>query len=127
MHAIGLFLDARLAGKVSQPEALILMHLATHRAATINALHRTFGHRRSTLTSVLDRLEAKGFVRRRQGETDRRSVEVALTAGGLRIAAQIERAFSALRAELPPSAVQKTGVAVLRRIADAASESAPAT
>jgi len=127
VHALGLFLDARLAGKVSQPEALVVMHLATHRGATINALHRTFGHRRSTLTSVLDRHEAKGYVRRRPGESDRRSVEVTLTPSGLRIAAEIARAFEALRAKLPPGSVEKIDLAALQRVADAASEAAPAS
>lgn len=127
MHALGLFLDARLAGKVSQPEALVVLHLASHRGTTINALHRTFGHRRSTLTSVLDRLEAKGYVRRRPGEADRRSVDVALTPSGQRLAAGIARAFEELRAKLPPGAVEKTGLAGLQRLADAASEAAPAS
>ena len=63
-------------------------------------LHRSFGHKRSTLTAVVDRLEAKGFVRRRAHPTDRRSVVVALTAAGRPVARRAGRSVAELEREV---------------------------
>ena len=41
----------------------ILALLATSGPATIAALHRGLAHKRSTLTSILDRLTVRGFVK----------------------------------------------------------------
>jgi DNA-binding MarR family transcriptional regulator len=55
-HRIGLYLaDLREHG-LSQGEAHILAHLATSAPATIADLHAGLAHKRSTLTSILDRL-----------------------------------------------------------------------
>ena len=100
MHAIGLFIDARFDGEISQPEALVLMRLSGSPGTTINDLHHAFLHRRSTLTSVLDRLEGKGLVERTAAESDRRSIVVRLTARGKRAAGSIEHAFAELQTEI---------------------------
>jgi DNA-binding MarR family transcriptional regulator len=102
VHALGLFLDARTAGAVTQAEALILAHLAEHGTSTINTLHRVFLHRRSTLTSVIDRLEAKGLVGRRPADDDRRSFAVELTRAGRTQARSILRALDELRGTVEP-------------------------
>src|SRR3984893_2661649 len=99
VHALGLFLDARTAGAVTQAEALILAHLAEHGTSTINTLHRVFLHRRSTLTGVIDRLDAKGLVKRRAAADDRRSLAVELTRTGRTQARAIVRALDELRAK----------------------------
>ena len=63
-HRIGLFLaDLRDEG-LSQGEAHILALLATAAPSTIAALHRGLAHKRSTLTSILDRLEQRGLITR---------------------------------------------------------------
>jgi DNA-binding MarR family transcriptional regulator len=117
-HAVGLFLDARIGGEVSQPEALVIMHLSGHSTSTINDLHHAFLHRRSTLTSVLDRLESKGLVERGSAGTDRRSVTVDLTARGGRVAIAIARAFDELRAEIESAdTVSERDVTRLRNVA----------
>ena len=60
-HRIGLYLaDLREFG-LSQGEAHILAHLAKAAPATINDLHRGLAHKRSTLTSILDRLTERGL------------------------------------------------------------------
>ena len=64
VHAIGLFLDTSLDGEISQAEALVIIHLSAQSSPTINELHHAFLHRRSTLTSVLDRMEGKGLIKR---------------------------------------------------------------
>jgi DNA-binding MarR family transcriptional regulator len=125
VHAVGLFLDARVGGEVSQPEALVVMHLHAHGPSTINEVHRAFLHRRSTLTSVLDRLEARGLVRRGSAPADRRSVRLELTARGTRAAAGIARAFEELRRDLESAApIGARDVARMRALAEKASASA---
>jgi DNA-binding MarR family transcriptional regulator len=98
VHAVGLFLDARTIGAVTQPEALILAQLAEHGTQTMNALHHAFLHRRSTLTSVVDRLEARGLVKRRPAVGDRRSLAVELTPAGRTQARAVLRALDELGA-----------------------------
>src|SRR5436190_936908 len=79
-HRLGLVIGSSLG--VSQAEAHILQHLATSGDSTVGELHRAFAHRRSTLTSVLDRLDENGLVRRTASRADRRTFVVSLTAAG---------------------------------------------
>ena len=125
MHAVGLFLDARLGGGISQPESLVIMHLHASGPSTINAVHRAFLHRRSTLTSVLDRLESKGLVRRGTAPGDRRSVRLELTPRGTRAATAIAEAFAELRRDVESSgAIGARDVARVRTVAEKASANA---
>src|SRR5213083_1590094 len=55
-HRIGLYLAGVREDGLSQGEAHILALLATSAPATIADLHRGLAHKRSTLTSILDRL-----------------------------------------------------------------------
>ena len=80
---------------LTQAEAHTLAYLARHPGATINDLHTSFGHKRSTLTSILDRLETRGWVQRAPHPTSRRLVAVEMTDAGRAIG---ERVSSALRA-----------------------------
>jgi DNA-binding MarR family transcriptional regulator len=74
---------------LSQGEAHILALLATSGPATIAALHRGLAHKRSTLTSILDRLADRGFVTREVGADDRRTFLITPTAKGRRAAARV--------------------------------------
>ena len=82
-HTLGLWVE-RMFRDVGllQAEAHVLAYLARHPDAAINDLHSSFGHKRSTLTSILDRLEARGWVRRVPHPTSRRLVAVELTEVG---------------------------------------------
>jgi DNA-binding MarR family transcriptional regulator len=60
----------------------VLAYRHVHGAARINDIHAEFGHRRSTLTSVLDRLEARGAIKRAPDAENRRSAMISLTAPG---------------------------------------------
>jgi DNA-binding MarR family transcriptional regulator len=80
-HRIALHLE-RLGDPVGQGEAHVLAGLASGGPATIGEIHRAFAHKRSTLTSILDRLEQQGFVARDTNPDDRRSFVVRLTAEG---------------------------------------------
>jgi DNA-binding MarR family transcriptional regulator len=90
-HRIGLYLAALRAHELSQGEAHILALLAAAGPSTIADLHKGLAHKRSTLTSILDRLAERGFVTRAVGETDRRTFVVTPTAKGRAIARKVHR------------------------------------
>jgi DNA-binding MarR family transcriptional regulator len=90
-HRIGLCLAALGEPALSQGEAHILALLASSGRSTIADLHRGLAHRRSTLTSILDRLEERGLVTRAVGESDRRTFIVTPTARGRTVADRVQR------------------------------------
>jgi DNA-binding MarR family transcriptional regulator len=90
-HRIGLYLANLREDGLSQGEAHILALLATSGPATIADLHRGLAHKRSTLTSILDRLADRGFVTREVGADDRRTFLITPTAKGRRAAARVHR------------------------------------
>jgi len=90
-HRIGLYLADLRDDGLSQGEAHILALLATAGPTTIAELHRGLAHKRSTLTSILDRLAARGFITREVGATDRRTFVIAPTAKGVSIARRVYR------------------------------------
>jgi DNA-binding MarR family transcriptional regulator len=89
-HRIGLYLANLPDDGLSQGEAHILALLATAAPATIADLHHGLAHKRSTLTSILDRLADRGFITRDVG-TDRRTFVITPTAIGRRAAARVHR------------------------------------
>jgi DNA-binding MarR family transcriptional regulator len=90
-HRIGLYLADLRDDGLSQGEAHILALLATSAPATIAELHRGLAHKRSTLTSILDRLAARGFITREVGVQDRRTFVITPTAKGVHIARRVHR------------------------------------
>src|SRR6476619_8193022 len=88
VHALSLRLSTP---GLTQAEAHVLARLASG-PASLGELHRSFGHKRSTLTAVVDRLEAKRYVARAANPQDRRSVIVSLTAAGRPVARRAHRA-----------------------------------
>jgi DNA-binding MarR family transcriptional regulator len=93
-HAIALFLADRAVLDVSQAEAHVLAYLFARKSARINDIHEEFGHRRSTLTSVLDRLERRKLLKRSTDPENRRTVVVTLTRSGTALSAKV---FQTLR------------------------------
>lgn len=96
-HTLGLWIE-RTFGDVglTQAEAHVLAYLARHPQAAINDLHTSFGHKRSTLTSILDRLEARGWVARGAHPASRRLVAVELTEAGQALGERISEAMRAV-------------------------------
>jgi DNA-binding MarR family transcriptional regulator len=90
-HRIGLYLADLRDEALSQGEAHILALLATAGASTIAELHRGLSHKRSTLTSILDRLAERGFVTRAVGAADRRTFVITPTAKGRQVARRVHR------------------------------------
>src|SRR5262249_1256713 len=81
-----------------QGEAHVLAELAAAGQASVAALHAAFAHRRSTLTSILDRLERRGLLRRALHPADRRSFLIVLTARGRSLARPVHEALAGLEA-----------------------------
>ncbi|HEY7341744.1 MAG TPA: MarR family transcriptional regulator [Ktedonobacterales bacterium] len=96
-HALGLWVERTFRDVgLTQAEAHVLAYLARHHDAAINDLHTSFGHKRSTLTSILDRLEARGWLRRVPHPTSRRLVAVELTEAGRAIGERVSGALAAI-------------------------------
>jgi DNA-binding MarR family transcriptional regulator len=90
-HRIGLHLEALRGVRVTQGEAHVLAYLATAGDSTVGDVHRAFAHKRSTLTSTLDRLEDRGLIVRASDARDRRTFIVRLTRRGGGAARQVVR------------------------------------
>jgi len=107
-HQIGLYIERSGLG-LNQGEAHILAHLAAAGDSSVGALHKAFAHKRSTLTSYLDRLAERGFIRREVRSEDRRSFVVSLTPSGKVVARKIHRHLETLeKAALRGSKAGKT-------------------
>jgi DNA-binding MarR family transcriptional regulator len=95
-HRIGLYLDDLRERGLTQGEAHILALLAHSAPAKVADLHHGLAHKRSTLTSILDRLANRGLITRKVGKTDRRTFVVVPTPTGRKLAQRISRHLSAL-------------------------------
>src|SRR6266571_1388475 len=95
-HRIGLYLDDLREGGLTQGEAHILALLAHSGPARVADLHRGLAHKRSTLTSILDRLANRGLITREVGKADRRTFLIMLTAKGRKLAQRISHHLSDL-------------------------------
>lgn len=101
-------LDRRLAGGWSQlgigpAEGHVLIHLRSYSPVPISELYRDFAIKRSTLTSLLDRLEARGWVVRRPSPRDRRAVVIELTESGRARAGRAQDTLERLEARVEAS------------------------
>ena len=100
-HLIGRYLDSAVAELgITHGEAHVLAQVARNGPTAIAALHHEFGHKRSTLTNILDRLERRKLVRRQLNPNDRRSFVVHLTASGQTAARRVTRALDELEREV---------------------------
>ena len=95
-HRIGLYLEQLGEKQLTQGEAHILALLADSSPSTVADLHNGLAHKRSTLTSILDRLAARGLITREVGESDRRTFVVSLTTKGRKLAMRVSRHLSDL-------------------------------
>jgi DNA-binding MarR family transcriptional regulator len=81
---------------LTQAEAHVLAQIGVRGAVSISVLYHEFGHKRSTLTNILDRLEKRGLIHREMNRTDRRSILVQLTPPGNRMARRVNDALDRL-------------------------------
>jgi len=99
-HVLGRHLESALADiGVDQGEAHVLSALAAG-PRPIAELVEAIGVKRSTLTNILDRLEARGLTRRAINPADRRSFVVQSTRAGGRAARKVAGRFAAVDASL---------------------------
>ena len=113
-HRIGLDIAALGEPAVNQGEAHVLAHLLAAGESTVGAVHRAFGHKRSTLTGILDRLEARKLIVRASDARDRRTFLVTLTPAGRGAARRVVRHLEAFEARVLRGASQEDLQAVLR-------------
>lgn len=90
IHKAGRQMSLHLSGKmhdwpVRPGDCHLLSYLALYAPCSISDLQRVFGHKPTTLTSILDRLENGGYLKRTVNPADRRSFVVAGTAKGNRM------------------------------------------
>jgi DNA-binding MarR family transcriptional regulator len=103
---------------LTQAEAHVLAQVGVRGAVPISVLHHEFGHKRSTLTNILDRLENRGLLRRQTNRTDRRSILVQLTPAGNRMAGQVNDALDRLE-QLISDQVQQRDLSALVAVVQA--------
>lgn len=85
---------------VSPLEGHILTYLRKYAPAPIGELVRVFGIKPSTLTSLIDRLEKAGLVRREINRDDRRSFLIHISKDGQRLTERLNRALETLEGDI---------------------------
>ncbi len=81
-------------------EAHLLAYLSAYAPCPLAQVQRVFGHRRSTLTSLVDRFEEKGWVKRAMNPEDRRSFILSLTAEGRGVAERVHARMAEFEEEV---------------------------
>lgn len=81
-------------------EAILLSYLKDHTPCPIPTLHRDFGHKRSTLASMLDRLHVRRLILRDVNPEDRRSLMVKLTRTGHTTAGRIQEMLETFESKI---------------------------
>ncbi|HEX6864152.1 MAG TPA: MarR family transcriptional regulator [Thermoanaerobaculia bacterium] len=85
---------------VSPGEGHFLSYLRSYSPAPVGELVRVFGIKQSTFTSLLDRLEKAGLIRREMNPGDRRSFLIHITEAGRELAERLNRFLETLEAEI---------------------------
>ena len=74
---------------VEPTEGNLLSYVTIYGPCPVSQLSKVFGHKPSTLTSMLDRLEGRALLERQPNPDDRRSVLVSTTAHGAKVATEL--------------------------------------
>jgi DNA-binding MarR family transcriptional regulator len=85
---------------VSPKEGHLLSYLRDYSPASIGELVRVFGIKQSTFTSMLDRLEQAGLIRRELNPGDRRSFLIHISDGGVELAERLNEHLKTLEAQI---------------------------
>ena len=98
---IGLHLEEPCAAvDVSTAEGHLLSYLRSYEPCSVGTVSQVFGHRPSTVTSMLDRLVERGLIHREAGTDDRRQVILSLTRRGRSVADQLRESLVLLEARI---------------------------
>jgi MarR family transcriptional regulator, lower aerobic nicotinate degradation pathway regulator len=124
--AVSVFVEECKDFDLTPVQYAALVAIRTHPGLDATRLSLVIAFDRSTLGSVIERLEAKSYIERRPGTTDRRVKSLHLTPAGrslLRtIRAAVDRAQERMLAPLKP-AERKTLMELLVRLVDLNNES----
>ena len=105
---------------ISPREFAVLSHVAS-RARTQQELADLLGIHRNNMVSLIDAMEASGWVRRHRSETDRRAFEIRPTQAGHEVVAAVNVEVSMLDVALAESLSERERAelaGLLARIAD---------
>src|SRR5580692_8383086 len=80
-------------------EASVLVHCAEEGETSAGKLARVMGRDKGKITRFVDRLEASGFVSRRNDSRDHRLLIIKATSKGLRFAPQLKMRFEEVRSQ----------------------------
>jgi DNA-binding MarR family transcriptional regulator len=101
IRQIGLYLEGHTAAlALSNGEGHLLSYLRSYAPCPIGELHRVFGTKRSTLTSMIDRLEERRLVVRALDPKDRRSFLLDLTKDGRKAGDRLQVVLEELEASV---------------------------
>ena len=84
---------------VTAQEASVLVHCAEEGETSAGKLARVMGRDKGKITRFVDRLEASGFVSRRNDTRDHRLLIIKATSKGLRFAPQLKTRFEEVRSQ----------------------------
>jgi MarR family transcriptional regulator, organic hydroperoxide resistance regulator len=95
---------------LTHPQYLVMLALWQHAPLSVRELSRLLQLDPGTLSPLLKRLEAAGYLRRERDAADERSLAVTLTASGEALRARAE--------QIPPTIVERLGMPIeeLRRL-----------
>jgi len=93
-------LDRRLASFGVTTQQAVLLHNAASGGSSPGQLMSVVGTDTASMTKLLDRLEAKGLVKRRPNPADRRSVLVEPTERGLALVPELAPVFGEVARQL---------------------------
>jgi DNA-binding MarR family transcriptional regulator len=85
---------------VSSVEGHLLSYLKTYAPCPVSEIERVFGHKPSTLTSILDRLAERDLLTRQINDNDRRSFTIELTPEGRKLAGKLQKTLEAFEQRL---------------------------
>lgn len=98
---ISVYLEERTREVGLSPlEGHVLTYLRSYAPTPIGDLVQVFGIKQSTFTSLLDRLEKAGYVRREINPQDRRSFLIHVSDEGRELAARLNQCLEALEEEI---------------------------
>jgi MarR family transcriptional regulator, organic hydroperoxide resistance regulator len=89
---------------LTHPQYLVMLALWQHAPLSVRELSRRLQLDPGTLSPLLKRLEATGYLRRERDPADERSLAVTLTAKGRALRSQAER--------IPPAIVERLGMPI---------------
>lgn len=107
--------------QITTPQMVCLLTVSVSKEITLSKLASEVSLCASTVTGIVDRLEARGLLRRRRTTSDRRKITVVITAAGKRLVAAapplLQDKFSSRLSALP-ELEQVTIALSLERIVD---------